>query len=75
MTTLARATVIADLFGPRHYGAIATVAALITTAARAAAPFAAALYAAAVVYAGLLWSLAALGVAAAALAFRAERVL
>jgi MFS family permease len=73
MATLARATVIADLFGPREYGAIAGVAALMTTAARAAGPFAAALYAAAVGYVGLLWSLAAISVAAAALAYRAER--
>jgi MFS family permease len=74
MATLARATVIADLFGPREYGAIAGVAALTTTAARAAGPFAAALYAAAVGYVSLLWSLAAISAVAAVLAYRAESV-
>jgi MFS family permease len=74
MATLARATVIADLFGPREYGAIAGVAALTTTAARAAGPFAAALYAVGVGYVSLLWSLAAISAVAAVLAYRAERV-
>ena len=72
MATLARATVIADLFGTADYGTIASVAALTTTGARAAGPFAAAVYAAAVGYDALLWTLVALSIVAAALAYRAE---
>ena len=72
MATLARATVIADLFGPASYGTIASVAALTTTGARAAGPFAAAVYAAALGYGALLWTLAALSAVAAVLAHRAE---
>jgi hypothetical protein len=45
----------------------------MTTAARAAGPFAAAVYAGAVGYTALLWTLAALPAAAAALAHRAEK--
>jgi predicted MFS family arabinose efflux permease len=75
MATLARATAIADLYGATAYGTIAGVAGGLTTAARAAGPFAAALYAAVVGYTTLLWTLAALAVAAAALAHRAERTL
>jgi predicted MFS family arabinose efflux permease len=73
MATLARATAIADLYGSGAYGTIASVAGGLTTAARAAGPFAAALYAAVVGYTTLLWTLAALAVAAAVLAHRAER--
>jgi predicted MFS family arabinose efflux permease len=72
MATLARATAIADVYGAGAYGTIAAVAGSMTTAARAAGPFAAALYAAAVGYTTLLWTLAGLAVAAAALAHRAE---
>ena len=72
MATLARATVIADLFGPAAYGTIGSVAALTTTGARAAGPFAAAVYAAALGYDALLWSLVALSIMAAALAYHAE---
>ena len=72
MATLARATAIADLYGARAYGTIASVAAAMTTTARAAGPVAAALYAALVGYGALLWTLAALAALAAALAFRAE---
>jgi MFS family permease len=71
MATLARATSIADLFGPAAYGTIASVAALTTTGARAAGPFAAAVYAAALGYDALLWTLVALSVIAAALAYGA----
>ena len=60
MATLARATVVADLYGPADYGTIAGVAALTTTGARAAGPFAAAVYAAAFGYGTLLWTLVAL---------------
>ena len=74
MGTLARATAIADLYGAQAYGTIASVAASMTTAARAGGPVAAAVVAAAVGYDALLWSLAGLGAAAALLAFRAERL-
>jgi MFS family permease len=43
MSTLARATVIAELFGPRHYGAIAGAIALGANGARAIGPVGAAL--------------------------------
>jgi MFS family permease len=72
MTTLARATAMADLYGQRAYGTIGSVAAFLTTSARAAGPVAAALWAAAVGYQALLWSLAALAAAAVPLAYRAE---
>lgn len=72
MATLARATVIADRYGQGAYGTIAGVAASIPIAARALAPVAAALYATAVGYSILLWTLAMLALAAAALAYRAE---
>jgi MFS family permease len=72
MTTLARATTIADRYGARAYGTIGGVAAAVTTGARAAGPVAAAAYAALVGYGALLWTLAGLAAAAAALAFRAE---
>jgi predicted MFS family arabinose efflux permease len=71
MATLARA--IADRYGAAAYGTIGAIAGGMTTAARAAGPFAAALYAAAVGYTALLWTLAALALVAAALAWRAER--
>jgi MFS family permease len=73
MSTLARATSIADLFGAGAYGTIASVAAFLTTAARAVGPVAAALYAAAFGYVALLWSLVAVTALAAVLAYRAER--
>ena len=73
MATLARATAIADLYGGASYGTINSVAAAATTGARAAGPVAAAVYAAAVGYDALLWTLAAISVAAAVLAYRAER--
>jgi MFS family permease len=43
MATLARATTIAEIFGPRHYGSISGAIALGANGARAIAPFAAAL--------------------------------
>jgi hypothetical protein len=73
MTTLSRATLIADRYGAGAYGTIGGVAASFTTGARAAGPVAAAVYAAAVGYTTTLWTLAALAAVAAALAFRAER--
>lgn len=72
MATLARATVIADRYGPAAYGTIAGVAGSVTIVARAVAPVTAAVYAAAVGYPALLWTLAAIGAVAAALAYWAE---
>jgi MFS family permease len=43
MATLARATTIAEIFGPRHYGSISGAIALGANGARAIAPFLAAL--------------------------------
>ena len=68
MATLARATSIADIYGPAAYGTIASVAASLTTSARAGAPVVAAVYAAAFGYGALLWTLSGLAVAAALLA-------
>ena len=45
MTTLARATLIADRYGAGSYGTIGGVAAFFTTGARAGGPVAAAVYA------------------------------
>jgi len=73
MALLARATVIADRYGSAAYGAIAGVAASVTTAARAAAPVAAAVWASVVGYEGLLWTLAALAALAVLLGAQAER--
>ena len=73
MVTLARATTLADLYGGRAYGAIASVAGSMTTGARAVGPVTAALYAGALGYHALLWTLAGLGAAATALAYRASR--
>ncbi len=73
MTTLARATAIADLYGSHSYGTIGGVAAAATTSARAAGPFLAAAYAALLGYAALLVTLSGLALVAAALAVAAER--
>jgi MFS family permease len=72
MATLARATAIADLYGPGAYGTIAGIAGSMTTVARALAPVAGALFAASFGYVALPWTLAALARAAAALAWRGE---
>lgn len=72
MTTLARATTIADLFGAAAYGTIGSVTAFLTTSARAVGPVAAAVYAAAFGYVALLWTLVAITALAAVLAYRAE---
>jgi MFS family permease len=71
MATLSRATSIADLYGAGAYGTIAGVTASMTTAARAAGPFAAAVWAAAVGYEAMIWTLVALAIVAALLAYRA----
>jgi hypothetical protein len=73
MTTLARATVIADRYGAAAYGSIAGVAASATTTARAVGPVTAAAYAAATGYTTLLWTLAAATLVAGFLAHRSER--
>jgi MFS family permease len=73
MATLARATAIADLYGGASFGTINSVAAAATTGARAAGPVTAAVYAAVVGYSALLWTLAAISLAAAVFAYRAER--
>jgi MFS family permease len=72
MAILARATVLADRYGPAEYGAIAGVMAAVTTAARAAGPIAAAAWASVVGYEALLWTLVALGVLATGLALRRD---
>ena len=68
MAILARATVIADRYGPAAYGVIGGVAASVTTAARALGPVGAAAWASVVGYETLLWTLAGLAAAAALLA-------
>jgi MFS family permease len=73
MATLARATVIADRYGPAAYGTIASVAGAGTMGARAAAPVAAAAWAAIVGYGAMLATLAAIAALAALLAYAAER--
>jgi predicted MFS family arabinose efflux permease len=72
MSTLARATAIADLYGGKAYGTIASVAASMTTSARAGGPIAAALLAATAGYEALFWTLAGIAALAAVLAYRAE---
>jgi hypothetical protein len=74
MATLARATAIADLYGPGAYGTIASVAGAMTTGARALGPVAGAVFAAWFGYVALLWTLAALALVAAVLAWRAEHL-
>jgi MFS family permease len=73
MATLARAITIADHFGTAGYGAIAGVAAAMTTAARAAAPVLAALAATATSYETLLWVLVGVAATAAACARAAQQ--
>ena len=74
MATLARATAVAEIYGSGAYGTIASVAAAMTTAARAGGPVTTALYATAVGYGALLWTLAGLATTAALLAWRVEHV-
>jgi MFS family permease len=60
MATLARATIIAEVFGPRHYGSISGAVALGSNGARAIAPVGAALLMVALGgYARVFWFLAA----------------
>jgi len=72
MATLSRATAIADLYGGQAYGTIGALAASMSTVARAGGPIAAAVLAAAAGYEALLWTLVAIAVLAAVLAYRAE---
>jgi predicted MFS family arabinose efflux permease len=72
MTTLARATGVADLYGSASYGLIGGIVASATTGARAAGPVLGAAWAVVVGYRGLLWSFAVLAVLAAVLAYVAE---
>jgi MFS family permease len=72
MTTLARATGIADIYGAGSYGLIGGVVASATTGARAVGPVLGAAWAVIVGYRGLLWSFAVLAVLAAVLAYIAE---
>src|SRR2546427_11363674 len=59
MATLARATTITEIFGPRHYGSISGAVALGANGARAVAPFAASLLQVALGgYEGVFWLLA-----------------
>jgi MFS family permease len=73
MTTLARATVVADRYGPTAYGTIGSVVGAGTMGARAVAPVAAAAWAAAVGYRAMLVTLASIAAIATLLAFAAER--
>ena len=73
MALLARATVLADRYGPAAYGAIAGVAGAVNTGARAVAPVGAAAWAGVVGYPAMLMTLAAGAVAATVLAYAAER--
>jgi len=60
MATLARATIVAEIFGPRHYGSISGAVALGANGARAVAPVGAALLMVALGgYARVFWLLAA----------------
>lgn len=70
---LARATALADRYGPAAYGAIAGTAAVATTAARAIAPVIAAAIAAATSYVTLMWTFAGLAVVAATLSTAYDR--
>jgi hypothetical protein len=74
MTTLARATAVADLNGPRAYGVIGGVAGGMTTAARALGPLGAAVLAAAVGSDAMLWTPVALSARAGTLARLHDRV-
>lgn len=73
MTTLARATVVADDYGTTEYGTIAGRLAATTTTARAAGPFASALLASALGYSTLLWTLSLLATTSAGLGWLSRR--
>lgn len=74
MSTLLRATLVADLFGATHYGAISGVLSACTTAATAAGPLAAGLlFDVTGTYGTFLWLLLVLAVLATALSAMVER--
>ncbi len=75
MSTLARATTVAEIFGPRHYGAISGAIALGANGARATGPVASAMLQAALGgYEPLFWTLtAALALAGLAVAMTGVR--
>lgn len=74
MTTLARPMLLAEAYGPAHFGTIAGVAALFATGARAVAPVAVSLvYASAGGYTAILWGLMAGAVVAAVAGYFALR--
>lgn len=74
MNTLLRATLVADLYGATHYGAISGVLSSCTTVATAAGPFAVGfMFDATDSYGTLLWWLLGVAVAATALAALVER--
>lgn len=74
MSTLLRATLVADLYGATHYGAISGVLSGCTTVATAAGPFAVGLmFDATGSYRTLLWVLTAVAVGATGLAALVER--
>lgn len=74
MNTLLRATLVADLYGATHYGAISGVLSSCTTVATAAGPFAVGLmFDATSSYGTLLWWLLGVALAATVLAALVER--
>lgn len=74
MTTLARPMLLAEAYGPAHFGTIAGVAALFATGARAIAPVTVSLaYAAAGGYTAILWALLVAAVVAAVAGYLAVR--
>lgn len=74
--TPARAAMVAELYGPAHYGAIGGVLALVITGARAAAPVGTGLLVTALGrYEPVLWLLAAVTVLAGLATLRIERPL
>ncbi len=74
MTTLLRATLVGELFGSRHYGAIAGVLAACTTVATALGPFFAAfMHDARHSYGAVVWVLVGVAVLATVAASQVER--
>jgi MFS family permease len=70
--TPARAALVADLYGPKHYGSISGVLAMCVTGARAVAPIGAGLLVTALdSYEPVLWALVAASAVAAVAALRA----
>jgi len=73
--TIARASAVAEFYGPEHYGSIGGVVGLFVTGARTLAPVGAGAMSAALGgYAPVLWTLACGSTVAAAAMFSAERL-